>query len=48
MRGGLRRSLNERLRLDLKADPPSITNANVRIAYHVTDGAKMLSREQEQ
>jgi hypothetical protein len=29
MRGGLRRSQNERLLQDLRADPPSTTNASV-------------------
>ena len=39
---------NERLLQDLRADPPSTTNVNVRIAYHMTDRARMLSSKQEQ
>lgn len=48
MRGGLRRSQNERLLQDLRADPASMTNASVRIAYHMTDRARVLSSKQEQ
>jgi hypothetical protein len=48
MRGGLRPSQNERLLQDLRADPPSTTNASVRIAYHMTDRPRVLSSKQEQ